>query len=69
MILWHHKTTDETKQGYQDANNAWLQSVQDQEEVEKLRTQVEEVVQAHLKLQKDNHFAQRLAAAYRGEYL
>jgi hypothetical protein len=68
MSIWHKRTTEQTKQGYQDANDAWLQSVQDHEMLEELRPEVEATVQAHLRLQKENHFAQRLAAAYRGEF-
>jgi hypothetical protein len=68
MSMWHRKTTEQTKQGYQEANDAWLQSVQDQEKLEELRPQIEQTVDAHIRLQKENHFAQRLAAAYRGEF-
>lgn len=65
--MWNKKTSERVKQGYQDANDAWLLSVEAQERVEAMRSQVEAVVEAHRQLQRDNHFAQRIAAAYRGE--
>lgn len=67
MFGRHKRDKERTDQGYQDAANAWEKSVMDKKELEAIIPAVESVVKGHLKLQLENHFAERIALAYRGE--
>lgn len=64
--MWGHrgKKNDGARE---EANNALRQSLDEWYAVQDLKHDVEDTVRGHLKLQLENHFAERIWLAYRGE--
>jgi hypothetical protein len=68
-MFWRHKAQDDIrKQRESEANAALEQSYQDYLNLQALKPEVEATVKGHVKLQLENHFAERIWIAYRGEY-
>ena len=64
----HRPKDDEVKQRHEQAAEALHRSVQEYYELQDLKPAVEDTVKGHKKLQLDNHFAERIDRAYRGEF-
>lgn len=68
-MFWHrkeHRTEIDERRNQADA--ALEKSVQDYEALQTMRPTIERTVRGHMKLQFENHFAERIDLAYRGEF-
>lgn len=68
-MFWHKRDDDDQqKKRAVEASEALHQSVQEYYDLMDLKPEVEATVRGHRKLQLDNHFAERIEKAYRGEF-
>jgi hypothetical protein len=51
------------------AEDALRKSEQDYESLQAMKPEAEATIRGHLRLQRENHFAERMWWAYRGEFL
>lgn len=65
MMFGRRKTETDIKQV--QANAALRKSVEDYAAIQALKPEVEATVREHRRLQYDNHFAERIWLAYRGD--
>lgn len=65
--MWGRKSNKDGQSVSDEARNALRQSINDWYAVQDLKPEVEATVRGHLKLQLDNHFAERIWLAYRGD--
>lgn len=71
-MFWRKKKNfkqDEHDQQSLDARAALSKSQEDYEWLQGLKPEVQETINKHLVLQRENHFAERMWFAYRGEFL
>lgn len=59
---------ESVKKRHDEASEALHRSVQEYYDLQDLKPEVEATVRGHRKLQLDNHFAERIEKAYRGEF-
>lgn len=67
-MFWHKHRDEGLTQRHEKASEALHQSVQEYYELQGLKPEVEATVRGHRQLQLDNHFAERIDKAYRGEF-
>ena len=69
-MFWrkHSANEAEVEERNKRASEALLQSVREYYELQDLKPEVEATVRGHRQLQLDNHFAERIDKAYRGEF-
>lgn len=68
-MFWRkHSQSDSAQRRHEEASEALHKSVQEYYDLQDLKPDVEATVRGHRKLQLDNHFAERIEKAYRGEF-
>lgn len=69
MNFWHRKEHKyEVTSRLEQADAALEQSMKDYEALQTMRPAIERTVRGHIRLQFENHFAERIDMAYRGEF-
>jgi hypothetical protein len=66
-MFWR-RHDDEATRRRNEASEALHRAVQEYYELQDLKPDVEATVRGHRKLQLDNHFAERIEKAYRGDF-